>query len=88
MSDDGTTKLYRQAQANTGEAKPRPRPEIIEGEPDPKPYKVERDASDGWERIGEYPTAAEAIADAKKRLGQQTRVLKGWRQVWPPESTT
>jgi hypothetical protein len=65
-----------------------PRFEVVEGEADPKPYKVDRLKIDGdfSAREAEYATEAEAIAHVKRRLDRRYRIVKGRVQVWSPPS--
>ncbi len=56
----------------------------VPGEPDLKPYKVERVNQDGEfvSREGEYATEAEAIAH-KRRPDWRYRITFRRRQIWP-----
>ena len=55
-----------------------------EGEPDPKPYNVDRVTKDGSlvSRVAEYATEAEAMAH-KHRLDWYYRIYTARKQLWP-----
>lgn len=58
--------------------------ELVEGEADPKPYKVYRLTTGGdlSPCEAEYATKAEAVDHVN--LGGRYRIVKGRVQVWPP----
>ena len=55
-----------------------------EGEPDPKPYKVDRVTADGSlvSLVAECATEAEAMAH-KRRVDWYYRIYIGQKQLWP-----
>lgn len=57
---------------------------FVEGEQDPKPYKVDRvtHAGDFVSRAAEYATEAEAMAH-RRRDDWHYRISIGQRQLWP-----
>ena len=58
--------------------------ERVEGDLDPKPYKVDRVAADGQfiSRVAEYATEVEAMSH-KRRLDWHYRISVGRKQIWP-----
>ena len=57
--------------------------EIIEGSPNPKPYRVERYRRGVWEPEAEYATEAEAMAHPRS-FGLNYRIFGRRReQLWP-----
>ena len=58
--------------------------EMVEGEPDPKPFKVDRVKTDGEfvSRVADYATEAEAMSH-KRRPDWHYRIYVGRKQLWP-----
>jgi hypothetical protein len=57
--------------------------EIIEGSPNPKPYRVERYRSGVWELVAEYATEAEVMAHPRS-LGLNYQIFGPRRELlWP-----
>lgn len=57
----------------------------VEGEPDPKPYKVDRVTKDGGfvSRVAEYATEDDAM-NHRRRLDWHYAIYTRRKKLWPP----
>lgn len=63
--------------------------QIVEGDDDPSPYKVDRvtQAGEFLSRIAEYATEEEAMAH-KRRLDWRYRIHARRKTIWPTKTET